>query len=322
MIAHILVPLDTTPGAERALLTAVTIAAARDADLHLVLVRPTRRRASEAEERGTDRYHEYHDGRTQQLAEELRRNHAVTVTTSLRRGDPTTVLAMYAASRAIDLIVMSSHGYTGLRRAWLGSVADELVHVTHVPLMIVRRSSEANPPQMQRILVAMEDAVRGRDAAELALQTFDGRGVVIILMHVVMPVLMQVDLQFASGLAVANEDATGALAMAAREELLRLADALRPGRRATIETLVEIAPAVFPVPPVAGTIAEVTRRERADLLVLTTHGRRWTRLFTSSVADRVLDESGCSILLTHPATATAVAEADEGAQLLPAGIVI
>lgn len=322
MIAHILVPLDTTPDAERALQAAVTIAAVRDADLHLVLVRPSRRSMSEAEELGTDRYHEYHDGRMQQLAAELRRNHSVTVTTSLRQGDPTTVLAAYAASRAIDLIVMCSHGYTGFRRAWFGSVADELAHRTHVPLMVVRRPGETSPAQMQRILVAMEDAARGRGAAESALQAFDGRGVVIILAQVVMPVLMEVDVQFASGLAVANEDATGALARAAREQLVRLADALRPGRRATIETLVEIAPPVFPVPPVAGTIAEVTRRERADVIVLTTHGRGWTRLFTSSVADRVLDETGCSILLTHPATATTAPEAGEGAHPLPAGIVL
>jgi nucleotide-binding universal stress UspA family protein len=43
-----------------------------------------------------------------------------------------------AEDRAVDLIVMASHGYGGLRRWALGSVADKVLHGTATPLLVVR----------------------------------------------------------------------------------------------------------------------------------------------------------------------------------------
>jgi nucleotide-binding universal stress UspA family protein len=43
-----------------------------------------------------------------------------------------------AAQRKADLIVMATHGYSGLRRWALGSVADKVLHTTATPLLLVR----------------------------------------------------------------------------------------------------------------------------------------------------------------------------------------
>jgi nucleotide-binding universal stress UspA family protein len=38
----------------------------------------------------------------------------------------------------VDLIVMATHGYSGLKRWALGSVADKVLHATTTPLLLVR----------------------------------------------------------------------------------------------------------------------------------------------------------------------------------------
>lgn len=51
-----------------------------------------------------------------------------------------TILAATEAAGA-DLVVMGTHGRTGLARAVLGSVAEGVAHQAHVPVMLVRRES-------------------------------------------------------------------------------------------------------------------------------------------------------------------------------------
>jgi nucleotide-binding universal stress UspA family protein len=44
----------------------------------------------------------------------------------------------YANRHNFDLIVMSTHGASGIKRALLGSVADEVVRGTKVPVLLIR----------------------------------------------------------------------------------------------------------------------------------------------------------------------------------------
>jgi nucleotide-binding universal stress UspA family protein len=49
---------------------------------------------------------------------------------------PDTILAVAEESHA-DLIAMSTHGRTGVQRWLIGSVADRVVHHTHIPVMLI-----------------------------------------------------------------------------------------------------------------------------------------------------------------------------------------
>lgn len=53
-------------------------------------------------------------------------------------GDPANEIVRMARDRQVDLIVMSTHGRTGLRRALLGSVAEKVVRHTPCPILIDR----------------------------------------------------------------------------------------------------------------------------------------------------------------------------------------
>src|ERR1019366_1541127 len=134
---NIMVPLDGRAPAERAALTAAAIARANGPELHLVLVHEG---AVDPHVNAQGRTNEqtYHDQRVRNLAADVRVQFGITVVTALRAGPVPRPLVSYVFGNAIDLIVMTSHGHTGWRRAWAGSVADELAHRVSVPLLMLR----------------------------------------------------------------------------------------------------------------------------------------------------------------------------------------
>jgi nucleotide-binding universal stress UspA family protein len=65
---------------------------------------------------------------------------SVPVKARSRIGRPgTQTLAVLDADPSFDLVVMGSHGRTGLRRILMGSVAEQVVRHAHVPVLVARR---------------------------------------------------------------------------------------------------------------------------------------------------------------------------------------
>ncbi|MCE9607727.1 MAG: universal stress protein [Planctomycetia bacterium] len=60
-------------------------------------------------------------------------------------GDPAAQIAALAKAEGIDLIVMSSHGRTGLGRMLLGSVAEAVIRRADCPVLIVKPTANAEP---------------------------------------------------------------------------------------------------------------------------------------------------------------------------------
>ena len=71
------------------------------------------------------------------MADELR-TPQVTVRTRVVNGHAAEVLLDAAAHCGVDLMVMATHGYGGVRRWALGSVAHKVLHTTATPLILVR----------------------------------------------------------------------------------------------------------------------------------------------------------------------------------------
>jgi nucleotide-binding universal stress UspA family protein len=53
-------------------------------------------------------------------------------------GDPGNEIAAYAQKLDADLIVMPSHGRSGLNRLLIGSVAERVVRLAHCPVLVLR----------------------------------------------------------------------------------------------------------------------------------------------------------------------------------------
>lgn len=62
------------------------------------------------------------------------------VTTVLRSGDPGTEISDYTSECQADLIVIPSHGYHGVKRMLLGSVAERVIRIADVQVLVLRRS--------------------------------------------------------------------------------------------------------------------------------------------------------------------------------------
>jgi nucleotide-binding universal stress UspA family protein len=144
MFERIVVPLDGSEFAERALPHAEELARLTGAPLHVVRlidlsftrygpylygVSPSALEQSlEDEERAAREY-------VGRVVEELR-DRGLQVSSEVRHGSPERDLA--ASSRPDDLIVMATHGRGGMTRWFLGSVAEEVVRRSPVPVMLVR----------------------------------------------------------------------------------------------------------------------------------------------------------------------------------------
>jgi nucleotide-binding universal stress UspA family protein len=54
-------------------------------------------------------------------------------------GDPSSEIIDYAKAINTDLIVIPSHGRTGLSRFFLGSVAERVIRYAHCPVVVLKR---------------------------------------------------------------------------------------------------------------------------------------------------------------------------------------
>jgi nucleotide-binding universal stress UspA family protein len=53
-------------------------------------------------------------------------------------GEPAKAIVDFAAANQMDLIVMSTHGRTGLTRLVYGSVAEQVLHTAPCPILLIR----------------------------------------------------------------------------------------------------------------------------------------------------------------------------------------
>lgn len=61
----------------------------------------------------------------------------VEVETIIERGVPKETISDYARDNGIDLIIMSTHGRSGLSRVMLGSVAEATIRTSKVPILVI-----------------------------------------------------------------------------------------------------------------------------------------------------------------------------------------
>lgn len=170
---RILVPIDGSAESERALGIAQPIAAAQGAEILLVQVLDpsTWARAATAEEAvAIDIYTEI-----QEAAEADAKSHLTELEGRIRttggrarsavlEGPPSATLLDYETQERVDLLVMATHGRSGLARFALGSVTDRMIREGSAPVLVIRRSGSISN-HLERALVMLD----GSDLSEQAL---------------------------------------------------------------------------------------------------------------------------------------------------------
>lgn len=112
------------------------------------------------------------------------------VTNEVRWGSPAEVIVEVAARYAPGaLIAMATHGYSGLRRWALGSVADKVIHATTVPVLVVRGQAQPIVRPPRRILTPLDGSGLARQALPLASEIARAAHAELILLRAVVPLL-------------------------------------------------------------------------------------------------------------------------------------
>jgi nucleotide-binding universal stress UspA family protein len=60
---------------------------------------------------------------------------------SLEGNRPADMIVEYARKKRMHMIIIATHGYTGLKKLLLGSVAFGVLHQSHIPVLLIRPES-------------------------------------------------------------------------------------------------------------------------------------------------------------------------------------
>ena len=299
MNAPILVPLDGSAFGEQALEPAVALARRAGVELHLVRVHvlsipgaypeATIFFSSELEKRARDADREYLAGFAALWPD-------VTVRTALLEGSIVSAIERYIAVARIGLVVMTTHGRSGLSRAWLGSIADALIRRVRIPVLLRRPTAEPvkRPPnEFSHILIPLD----GSATAESILRHATRIGAVMGARYTLVQVVPPMEEMTAPAEAPPLTPSPETLRHVEKESLAYLEDVA--GRLRAAGCAVDVS--VIPHRQPAIGIIEKAEELGADMIAIATHGRTGLRrIALGSIADKVVRGTTLPVLVFRP----------------------
>jgi nucleotide-binding universal stress UspA family protein len=315
MYTTIVVPLDGSPFAERALPLALALARRMGASVELLHVdegswedvshpRGSARGARDALDALRGRY--------TRLAGRLATSTHVPVVATVLTGPPVDAIRRHVEDDHTGLIVMATHGEGRLGRLWLGSVAEPLVRHLRTPVLLVRPGAmgtaslevgAASARIFRRVLVPLDGSVLAEAVLPhaLSLGDDDHTGYTLVTVVTAQPARTQ---PFPSRTAPRQQEQFEQAAVAEAERYLtNVADEMRQCG-GTISTRVLVHS------DAARAILDLAHEGKFDLITLSTHGRGALKaLWFGSVADEILRGARVPLLLLRPAELPARADA-------------
>jgi len=203
------------------------------------------------------------------------------LTSMLLEGLPWTRIA--EAAEGCDLIVMGTHGRTGLSHVLLGSVAEKVIRHAHCSVLVVPMKGPLLT--FKRVLCPVDFSESSHIAIRRAAELVVADGGTLTVLHVIeLPVAYrgQIPLDFA-----------GEVDRRAKEKLDEwVAEASRK-TKAKVTPLVRVGTA-------GAQVLHVLDAEPADLVVVGSHGRTGIkRALLGSVAEKLARHAGCPVLVAR-----------------------
>ena len=275
MYERIVVPLDGSQLAEIALPYAEELSVRLGSEVTLIYVSesiddPHRhmhqiymQKMAESTKQGAETY-----------AKKLGKEMATQVRSVNLAGNPAEEIVKYADSENIGLVVLSTHGQSGIRQWTIGSIANKVVRATKQPVALVRAEGAcpdvARKGMLKKALLPLDGSRESEAAIPYAAELASRIGISVVLVQV-----------------LAIGDKTLA------EDYLEKIGAQLKQKGVTVESRVIFGEAATEIINLADEI-------HADVVAMSTHGRsgigRW---ILGSVAERVLYEGNTPLLLVR-----------------------
>ncbi|AUV80530.1 universal stress protein [Salinigranum rubrum] len=168
MYTRVLYPTDGSDPAREALGYALDLAAEHDATLHVLNVANTNQDSLTTVEGRVVDVLESEGEEVVDEAVDRATERGVDAVSAVLQGDPALTIVDYAREYDVDLVVMPTHGRSGLSRLLLGSVTERVVGSIDVPLVVVNPTEDRTFRYPPREILAATD---GSGAADLALDS-------------------------------------------------------------------------------------------------------------------------------------------------------
>lgn len=297
MFNKILVPLDGSSLAERALEPAMAITRRQDGQVILLSV-PVYKQVMVPGTAGyglmlPDQSLALYRAEAEAYLSQIRQTHAeagIDVKTVVIDGDVAGSIVDIAADEQVDLIVMTTHGYSGFTRWVLGSITERVLRSAPCPVLVIRHEEP-----LKHILITLDGSRLAEQALKPALAVARILGGRVTLLRV----------DYEEKLSTVEMGLLELTAAEICEEMTqdgddRLAYYLdcvcrhvgSPGL--TVETAIAVGQP-------AQRILDFAKENQVNLIAMATHGRtglqRWVY---GSVTEKVLRNADCAMLIVRP----------------------
>ena len=295
MFRRLLVPLDGSPFAETALPTALTLARRGEGEIRLLSVIDTHGDPGGADGSEMEEY----------LADARRRAAAGwygPITTTVRSGRAAEQIGAELDEWNADLLVIATHGRSGISRAWMGSVAEQCIHAAHRPVLAIRPPAEPSDAHagltLARVVVPLDGSTQAEAALPHAVVLAREFGVPLLLLRAVTPSKPMDFYYLPETIAMSrelDEEAKERASAYVQEVVARLSAAgIEVGGIVTTDVSAQQA---------------ILEHAEGGLIAMTTRGRGGVgRALLGSVADKVMRGGGGGLLVVPPAAQAAKQE--------------
>jgi nucleotide-binding universal stress UspA family protein len=302
MLRSILVPLDGSPLAERALPIALDIARRSGGAVHLVRAHvPLAIVGATAEGVFTqdmlaadDSLRERAKNYVIDVAARLSKEWGVKVDGRVEDGAPSGLITQVAEEVEAGLIVMTTHGAGGFAPGWLGSVADAVIRHSHRPVLALpendAHAGQAFTPK--RIMLPLDGSARADGIIPAARDLAVLFGAEIDVVRMVAP---YVPGDVVSTLTADRPDPYGvdAETAAAKTAIDGVVAGLKEhGVKGRAIVRVEVSP--------VRALMDHIKETDPDCIALATQGRGISRIFVGSVADKLIRAAQRPVLVLRP----------------------
>jgi len=220
----------------------------------------------------------------------------VNIRSEIRAGTPDEEIVDYAEKGDIGLMVMATHGHSGIGRWALGSVADKVVRATTRPVALIRakdgRPDVREKDMLDKVLVPLDGSKEGETVIPYIKELASKVKAEVTLLYVMAQAYHLYTSENGAVQVPYRQEEMEPLKASAAGYLEKMASGLKDKG---ITAIAEIR-----VGSAAEEIIKLADETRADLVAMSTHGRsgisRWA---FGSVADKVLHAGNTPLLLVR-----------------------
>ncbi len=142
MYDQILVPTDGSDGTRGAVTHAIDLATTYDAALHTIYVVNTTAGVESSVSGVLDALETAGENAIDEVIQQAEAAGVDTIEGVVAQGAPHQAILDYADQQDVDLVVMGTHGRTGLDRYLIGSVTERVVRLSDAPVLTVRMPAD------------------------------------------------------------------------------------------------------------------------------------------------------------------------------------